>query len=122
MEKYTNTGIGFTADIKVNPNSLERDEALEKWIESLNKRLEKSQKYFTNSADVLNSRDELEKIKDYMKRANENIAFMIDTIEKYANSKGIPLRRYFREFKLDFPSARNVLLYNGENIEKEPKR
>ncbi len=40
MERYAKTSLGFTSELKVSSNpSIEKDEALEKWLESLNKKL-----------------------------------------------------------------------------------
>ena len=120
MGRYTDTEMGFTAELKVNPSaSIEKDEALEKWLESLNKKLETSQELFEKSVKILDSEDEMDKLKAVMQKLVDDIKFMLDMIEKYADSKGISLRRYFRDHNLDFKSARNVLVPDEEKIGKD---
>ena len=118
MRRYTDTEMGFTSELKVNPNaSIEKDEALEKWLESLDKKLKESQRLFKESVDILDDPDKLDMLKAEAKKMIDDIVFMMDIINKYVASKGISLRKYYREFKLDFPNAKNALIQD-EDIEQ----
>ncbi len=61
----------------------------------------------------------MDNLKAAMQKLIDEIRFMLDAIEKYADSKGISLRKYFKEYNLDFPSAKNVLVPDEEKTGRE---
>ena len=110
---YADTKMGFTADIKVNPQRrIEKDEALEKWLEDLNKKCQESHEVFNKLSHILDDQDKMKDMKSLVEAIKDDISFETDTIQKYLISKGISLKQYYQVYQLDFPFARNILMPN----------
>lgn len=108
--------IGFVHNIKVEKLRIEKDEALEAWIDILNELCKEATENFANIKDI--SRDDKEKIFKNVEEGNrlhERAKQIADYIGDYAYVNRIDLRGYIKTNCPDFNYASVIFQANNEN-------